>query len=119
MATLTIEVPDLLVEKLSPHSERIDEILGLGLGELSPLPNRVYRYILTFLAGNPTNEDIIKFRPSPEMQERLRSLLGREKTETLTVAEQAELDEYERIEHLLILLKTRSLPTPSQRQRDN
>jgi len=115
MATLTIEVPDLLAEKLSPHWGRLDEILGLGLGELSPVPNRVYRYILDFLANNPTSEDIVHFRPLPEMQDRLRNLLEREKTETLTVAEQAELDEYERIEHLMILLKTHSLPIPAQR----
>jgi len=114
MATLTIEVPDLLAEKLSPHSERIDEILGLGLGELSPLPNRVYRYILAFLANNPTAEEIVRFRPLPEMQERLHSLIERGQAETLTAAEQAELDEYEHIEHLMILVKTRSLPISPQ-----
>ncbi len=115
MATLTIEVPDRMAERLSLQKDRMDEILALGLDELSPVPNRVYRYILAFLAGNPTNEDIVKFRPSPEMQDRLRSLLERKKTEMLTAAEQAELDEYERIEHLMILLKTHSLPTPAQR----
>ena len=113
MATLTIEVPDMLAEQLSPHKGRIDEILGLGLRELSPLPNRVYRYILAFLADNPTAEEIIRFRPSPEMQERMRVLLERGKMEALTPAEQAELEEYERIEHLMILLKTRALPTTS------
>lgn len=116
MATLTIEIPDTLAEKLSPHKERMDEIVGLGLKELSPLPNRVYRYILTFLAANPSAEEIVNFRPSAEMQERLGLLLERCKTESLTAAEQAELDEYERIEHLMILLKTRALPTTFQQQ---
>jgi hypothetical protein len=116
MTTVTIEVSAPLAQRLSLHTDRMDEIVGLGLGELSPLPNRVYRYILSFLAGHPTPEEIVGFRPSPEMQERLHLLLERGKTETLTAAEQAELDEYERIEHLMIRLKTGSLPTPPQRQ---
>ncbi|MCL4836288.1 MAG: hypothetical protein KJZ86_27860 [Caldilineaceae bacterium] len=111
MTTVTIEVSAPLAQRLSLHKDRIDEIVGSGLGELSPLPNRVYRYILAFLAGNPTTEEIARFRPSPEMQERLRLLLERGKTQPLTAAEQAELDEYERIEHLMIPLKTHSLPT--------
>lgn len=110
MTTVTIEVSAPLAQRLSLHSDRIDEIVGLGLGELSPLSNRVYRYILSFLADNPTPAEIVGFRPSPEMQERLRVLLEWGKTEMLTPVEQAELDEYERIEHLMILLKTRSLP---------
>lgn len=116
MTTVTIEVSAPLAQRLSLHADRMDEIVGLGLGELSPLPNRVYRYILSFLAENPTPDEIVDFRPSPEMQERLRLLLERGKTETLTAVEQAELDEYERIEHLMILLKTRSLPTPTRQQ---
>lgn len=41
------------------------------------------------------------------MQERLRTLLDRQ--ENLTPSEQAELDEYERIEHLVIMLKAGNL----------
>jgi hypothetical protein len=38
------------------------------------------------------------------MQERLQTLLSRSHTDTLTPIEQTKLDEYERIEHLSILL---------------
>jgi hypothetical protein len=44
------------------------------------------------------------------MQERLRTLLTRSKAGELTPAEQQELDEYEQIEHLVIMLKAGSLP---------
>lgn len=105
MATITIDVPDALAEKLSSHQERLNEILTLGLGELSPVPNQVYQYILNFLASDPSPDEIIAFRPLPEMQERLRTLIAREKTQGLTSAERSELEEYERIEHLMVLLK--------------
>jgi uncharacterized membrane protein len=74
------------------------------------LPSRTYRYILNFLASAPTAEEIAAFRPTPEMQERLRILVTRSKAGELTNAEQLELDEYERIEHLVIMLKMGNLP---------
>lgn len=40
------------------------------------------------------------------MTDRLQTLLARCKTGELTQLEQQELDEYERIEHLMIMLKT-------------
>jgi hypothetical protein len=75
----------------------------------------IYRYILNFLAGNPTPEQIAAFGPTPEMQERLRTLLARERAGELTGAELLELDEYERIEHLVIMLKAGSLPYVTSR----
>jgi hypothetical protein len=105
MQTITIDVPDALTERLATHKERIAEILALGLDELSPVPNEVYRYVLAFLASNPSDETLINFRPTPQMQDRMNRLLAREKTHGLKALEQAKLDEYERIEHFIVLLK--------------
>lgn len=44
------------------------------------------------------------------MQQRLQTLLGRNKAGELTPIEQGELNEYERIEHLMVMLKAGSLP---------
>ncbi|MGP1386968.1 MAG: hypothetical protein ACTS2F_25650 [Thainema sp.] len=44
------------------------------------------------------------------MQNRLQYLLARSLDETITPEESQELDEYERIEHLIVLLKTGNLP---------
>jgi hypothetical protein len=44
------------------------------------------------------------------MQQRLATLLERSHAGQLLPAEQAELDEFERIEHVLVLLKAGSLP---------
>jgi hypothetical protein len=75
----------------------------------SPPPVQVYRYILNFLTSQPTPEQIAAFRPTAEMQDRLRSLLARNQAGGLTPAEQQEIDEYERIEHLIVMLKLDNL----------
>ncbi|MBE9144068.1 hypothetical protein [Planktothrix mougeotii] len=61
-------------------------------------------------SSQPTPTQIAEFRPTPEMQSRLLILLNRRQGGDLTPAEQQELDEYERIEHLMILLKTGNSP---------
>ncbi|NJM62245.1 MAG: hypothetical protein HC849_21860 [Oscillatoriales cyanobacterium RU_3_3] len=109
MTTITIEVPDELEDQLALLGDRLPEILRLCVEE-PVLPSRTYRYILNFLASAPTPEEIAAFRPTSEMQERLRVLVARSKAGELTPAEQAELDEYERIEHIVIMLKMGNLP---------
>jgi hypothetical protein len=108
MAQITLEVPDSLAEQLSLVGARLPEILAHGLNQLSPVPNEVYRYILEFLASNPSPEAIRNFRPTPQMQERISELVDRNRTNQLTQAESAELDEYERIEHSMRMLKIRA-----------
>jgi hypothetical protein len=105
---ITLEVPDELSEQLKQLGDRLPELLALSLQQ-PPLPARIYRYILDFLTSNPTPEQILEFRPTPEMQQRLQTLLKRSQAGELTQQEQAELDEYERIEHLMVMLKTGSL----------
>lgn len=109
MPKITIEVPEELSVALTQFGDRLPELLALSLQQPA-LPSHIYRYILNFLASNPTPEQIADFRPTPEMQERLRTLLRGSKSGELTPSEQKELDEYEQIEHLVIMLKAGSLP---------
>lgn len=109
MATITIEVPDEWSEQLTQLGDRLPELL-LQCLQQPVLPATIYRYILDFLTSQPTPEHIQAFRPTPEMQERLRSLLAKNQSGDLTPNEWRELDEYERIEHLIIMLKLGSLP---------
>jgi hypothetical protein len=73
-------------------------------------PARIYRYILDFLASGPTAEQIAAFAPTPGMIERRMALVEREKRGGITQAERTELDEYDRIEHLMVMIKTDNLP---------
>ena len=110
MATLTIDIPDELSAQLNQVRDRIPELLALSLQQPA-VPASIYRTILTFLAQRPTADEIAAFRPTPEMQSRLSVLLARNQTGTLTDAEQAELDEFERIEHFVVMLKAGNVPT--------
>lgn len=110
MVSLTIEAPEALAERLAQVRSRLPEVLALGLEELAPLPNQAYRYVLEFLARNPTGAELVAFGPTAEMQARANALLDKERTMGLTATEEQELDEYVRIDHLVTMLKARSLP---------
>lgn len=49
------------------------------------------------------------FGPTLEMGDRLRMLLERESGGEITPAEKAELDEYEKLEHLMVMIKSGAL----------
>ena len=104
MSTITIELPDELSDLVAEAGERLPELLAQSLRQ-PPLPVHVYRYVLDFLASNPSAEQITSFAPTPEMAERLRTLLARETANNITPTEKAELEEYERLEHLMVMIK--------------
>jgi hypothetical protein len=108
MATVTIEIPDELSELIAQAGDRLPELLIQSLKEPT-LPAHVYRYVLDFLATRPTPEQVATFGPTPEMTGRLRLLLERESKGEITPAEKAELDEYERLEHLMVIIKVGNL----------
>ena len=115
MTAMTIQVPDEISEQLKHRQDQVPELLAIGL-QKSPLPAQVYRYVLNFIASEPTSEQIAAFEPTSEMRERLRTLLVRERTNELTPLEKAELDDYERIEHIVVMLKAGNLPYVTENQ---
>ncbi len=98
MATITLEIPDDLSELLTKAgenpadwlSQRLPELIALKLQQPA-LSTHIYHYILDFIANNPTPQQIADFRPTPEMQERLQTLLSRSHAGTLASIEQTEL----------------------------
>lgn len=70
---------------------------------IAPAP--VYQEVYYFLASAPSREAILAFRPSESTQERLRQLLALNAAGKTTEMEQAELDEFEQVEHLVRMLK--------------
>jgi hypothetical protein len=108
MATVTIEVPDELSELVAQAGDRLPELLARSLKEPT-LPAHVYRYVLDFLASRPTPEQVASFGPTQEMTDRLRMLIERESKGDIKPTEKAELDEYERLEHLMVMIKSGNL----------
>ncbi len=72
----------------------------------------IYQEVYHFLASSPTHEEILAFRPSDATQVRIHQLLEANKAGRLTADQQAELDEFEQVEHFVRMLKlhTRQLP---------
>ena len=108
MPKITLDVSEELSEQLSQLGDRLPELLALSLRQPA-LPAHIYRYVLDFLSSNPTAQQIAEFKPTLEMQERLKTLLVRSKANELTPNELKELDEYEQIEHILVMIKSGNL----------
>jgi hypothetical protein len=114
MAKITLDVPDDLLTKLTQGENSSDlevKLLELLQLSLSPgnLPATVYRYVLDFLISNPTPQQLLEFRPTAAMQARLQELVDKSRSGNVTLSEKQELDEYDRIEHLLVMLKAGNL----------
>lgn len=67
-----------------------------------------YEDIINFIAAGPSTESVAAFKASPEAKARVAELISREKTVGLTAEEQAELDSYEELEHIMIMAKARA-----------
>ena len=109
MAQITIEVPDSLAEQLAPIRDRLPEVLAHGLEHFSPIPTEVYRYILDFLASNPSPQAIIDFKLPQMVQERISELLNKNRANALTAEESAELDSYERLNRFVRKFKIQAM----------
>jgi hypothetical protein len=69
----------------------------------------IYDDLLDLLAESVEAERVLAFRLSAAKQARLDTLLDKNRDGTLTAEERAELDAYERFEHVVRLLKARVL----------
>jgi len=116
MTTITLEISDELAARLAPLQDRLPELLSMTV-DLFPTETQVsgvtdsetvypvFREMMDFLISSPTPEKIIAFKISSSAQERLEDLLDKNREDGLTNDEVAELDIYERVNQLLILLK--------------
>ena len=118
MTTITLEVSDELAARLAPLRDRLPKLLSIAL-ELFPadvpltLPasealNPAFDEMVDFLASGPTPQQIVAFKVSPATQARLEELLEKNAEGGLTGDEAAELEVYEQINHIMILLKARA-----------
>ena len=67
-----------------------------------------YDEIFDFLTSAPSPEEIIAFRPSEVMQERMHYLLDANRSGVIAPDERLELDEFIRIEHIMRGIKLRA-----------
>ena len=67
-----------------------------------------YFEIIEFFAAGATSEDVVRFHPSPEAQQRVLELIEREKEGGLAPDDRAELDHYMELEHILRMAKAKA-----------
>jgi hypothetical protein len=67
-----------------------------------------YDEFVDFIAGGSTPQSVIDFRPSEETKAYVADLIRRQKNDSLSPDETAELNHYLQIEHLMRLAKARA-----------
>lgn len=102
-----MEVPDDLARRLSPISAWLPTVLELSLVGFRTGAVQTAWEIIAFLATGPSPQEVIDFHVSDRAQQRLRRLLALEAAGELSSDEQVEIEEIERTEHIMIMLKGR------------
>jgi hypothetical protein len=105
MVEMTMQVSDTLADKIKPFSAWLPTIIEISLLKFKTRAVAQATEIIEFLQHNPSPEDIVKFHASEKSQKRLRKLLTLNNEGLLSAAENLELDELEKLEHKIILLK--------------
>jgi len=118
MATITLDVPDELADRLCLQGQDLASLLTDLLDPLTSenmssslrlaATHPVYREMIDFLATSPSSRQVMEFQLSDIAQERLSELLEKNREEILSKSELAELDVYELVHHSIIRLKAQA-----------
>lgn len=109
---ISITLPDELANQVRQHENDLPEILTLGLREWHARQEPGFAGlsgVLETLATLPTPEEVLALRPTPLVQGRIDELLEKNRTGGLTPEEQREWNQFQFVEHLVRLAKTRAL----------
>jgi hypothetical protein len=103
--TLTIEGE--LAERLEPYRSHLDEIVGLGINAWRSRGEGFagLHEVLQKLASLPDPAEVLALRPSPALQERIDTLLEKNRTSGLSEPERHEWDRIAYVEHLVRMAK--------------
>ncbi len=112
MATMTLEVPDRLAVQLRLERDRLPQLLEFALRSrndaqrLSMPSSLAFGEMVEFLSSRPSSDEVLAFKISPSAQDRMASLLEKNREEGLSNAENGELDWYEYVHEIMTRLKT-------------
>ena len=73
---------------------------------MNPTPS--YEEIVDFIASGTTPDTVLAIRPTKASMQRVEELTAKNRDGVISQDEQAELDDYIQLEHLLILAKARA-----------
>lgn len=101
---LTIDLPENLAVSLNSNRRDLDAIIEEGLRMVRTRSMAGYRDlsdVVEFLATLPEPKEIMELRPTPELQNRIESLLEKNRNEGLNESDEQFWESYEFIEHLV------------------
>jgi hypothetical protein len=107
MVEVTVQLPDQLAEQVIPVQRWLPTLLEFSLARLKTPASETAAEIVDFLLSNPTEEEVLAYHVSDRAQERVSRLLVLNREGMLGEVEQQELDEIERVEHIVIMQKSR------------
>ena len=105
MVQMTMNVPDELAKRWQPIRSWLPTILEISFVGFKTPATQTASEVITFLSSNPTLEEVTGYHASERSQTRMQRLLALNTGGLLGASEQQELDELEKLEHILITLK--------------
>lgn len=108
MVRMTLEVSDELAERIRPIESWLPTVLELSLVGFHTVATATATEVIQFLASDPAPHEVLAYHASERSQARLQRLLALNEAGLLGEDEQRELDEMQRIEHIIIMLKAQS-----------
>ena len=105
MVQMTVQVSEELAERLRPIGPWLSTVLELSLIGCKTVAAATATEVIQFLSRDPTPQEVLAYHVPEQGQVRLQRLLALNAAGVLGEEEQLELDELQRIEHILIMLK--------------
>jgi hypothetical protein len=114
MVQMTVQVSEELAERLRPIGPWLPAVLELSLVGFRTIAAATATEVIQFLARDPTPQAVLNYHVSERAQERLQRLLTLNEAGMLGEEEQCELDELERVEHVIVMLKAQAAAQTQQ-----
>jgi hypothetical protein len=114
MVQMTMSISDELAERIKSMGPWLPTVLELSLIGFQTVATATATEVIQFLSKEPSPQDVLNYHVSERAQERLRRLLALNEAGMLSEAEQLELDELQRIEHVVVMLKAQTAEKSEQ-----
>jgi hypothetical protein len=109
MKTVTLDIPDTLVNAVNEIGDQLPVVLEMGMSRYAPLSTQAYREAISFLTQELSPEEMAGFRFSDEIEDRVGELLEKNSAGALSQAEEVELERLSQLEEQLQLVKATAL----------
>ena len=113
---MQVDIPDRLARMLENRADDVGRFLELGLRQAEPKVGPEFDGVfelLQTLSGLPSPQEVMDLRPSQALQDRMRTLLAKNRSDGLSSVEEDEWQLYERLEHLVGIAKAKAAGRPA------